>query len=251
MRATQPIELKSEEEIRILRSAGAVLREVRELICEQVKPGVTTRQLDRLAKKMLDERDVMPAFLGYQGFPATLCTSVNEEIVHGIPSDRVLIEGDILSVDFGLIKEGFYVDTAKTVPVGRVDAASMHLISVTEKALEVAISQLYPGNRLGDLSAAVQEYVESEGLSVVREYAGHGIGRRLHEEPRIPNHGSAGRGIRWQAGMVVAVEPMVNIGTHGTRTLEDHWTVVTADAERSAHAEHSVAITAEGPLILT
>jgi methionyl aminopeptidase len=251
MRATQQIELKSPAEIEIMARAGTMLREIRDRIGEKVRPGATTRELDRMAKRMMDERGVAPAFLGYQGFPATLCTSPNEAIVHGIPSDEPLREGDILSVDFGLILDGFYADTAKTWPVGRIDEASSRLIEVTEGALAVAVECLIPGRRMGDLSAAVQEYIESRGFSVVREYAGHGIGRRLHEDPRIPNHGTAGKGLRWRAGMVVAVEPMVNAGTHKTRTLDDHWTVVTADGRRSAHAEHTVAIEETGPRVLT
>ena len=248
---TQKIELKSPGEIATIRRIGALLRETREMIGTKVKPGTTTQELDKAARSFIDRRGAVPAFLGYQGFPATLCTSVNEEIVHGIPSDRVLREGDIVSVDFGLIKDGFYVDTAKTFPVGRIDEESRRLINVTEEALKVAISYLVPGKRLGDLSAAVQEYIETRGFSVVREYAGHGIGRQLHEDPRIPNHGKAGRGMRWQAGMVVAVEPMVNMGTHQTRLLGDKWTVVTADSQRSAHAEHTVAITSDGPEVVT
>jgi methionyl aminopeptidase len=251
MNPVQQIELKTPAEIQAMKRAGAILAEVRDRVAERVKPGVTTRELDRFAKQMLDQRGAIPAFLGYQGFPCSICTSVNEQIVHGIPSNRALVEGDILSIDFGLIKDGFYADTARTVAVGEIDARSRKLLEVTEKALEIAIGYLAPGFRLGDLSAAVQQYVEGQGFSVVREYAGHGIGRRLHEEPRIPNYGKEGRGIRFQEGMVVAVEPMVNAGTFKTKVLDDEWTVVTADGSRSAHFEHTVAITAEGPMILT
>ncbi len=248
---SRQIELKSPAEIELMRRSGAILRAVMDKLGPQVRPGVTTRQLDRIAKKLLDERGAIPAFLGYKGFPGTLCTSVNEQVVHGIPSDRVLVEGDILSLDVGLVKDGFFADTAKTYPIGRIDPTSSKLIEAAEEALALAIPFLVPGKRLGDMSAAVQQYVESRGFSVVRDYAGHGIGRHLHEEPRVPNFGKAGRGIRWQAGMVVAVEPMVNAGTHKTRTLSDEWTVVTADGKRSAHAEHTVAITERGPMILT
>lgn len=248
---TQEIELKTAEEIEIMRQGGALLAEVRDRVGEKIRPGITTLELDRIAKQMLDSRGAVPAFLGYQGFPGTLCVSVNEEIVHGIPSNRVLVEGDIVSVDIGLIKNGFYADTARTFPVGQVDEESARLIQVTNEALDIAVSHLVPGERLGDLSHAVQEHVESHGFSVVREYAGHGIGRGLHEEPRVPNHGKAGRGIRWAPGMVVAIEPMVNVGTHRTLLLEDQWTVVTEDGRRSAHSEHTVAVTSDGPLVLT
>lgn len=252
MAETAHIELKSRAEIELMRKAGTLLREIRERLGEHIKPGVTTAQIDRVAKRMMDERGVVPAFLGYQGFPGTVCISVNDEVVHGIPSaKRVLREGDIVSVDMGLIKDGFFSDSAKTYPVGKIDKESERLIRVTEEALDLSIRYLMPGKRLGDLSAAVQQFVESHGYSVVRDYAGHGIGRQLHEEPRIPNHGKAGRGTRWQAGMVVAVEPMVNAGTHKTRTLKDDWTVVTADGKRSAHAEHTIAIMEDGPMVLT
>lgn len=251
MHVNQQIELKSREELKLMARAGAILREIRDRIGEKVVPGVTTRQLDHMAKQMLDARGAIPAFLGYQGFPGTLCTSVNEEIVHGIPSDRVLDEGDILSVDIGLVKDGFYADSARTYPVGRIGKDREHLLRVTEQSLKIATEYLIPGRRVGDLSHAVQEYVESEGLSVVREYTGHGIGRGLHEEPRIPNWGKAGRGARFAAGMVVAIEPMVNLGTHKTRVLDDQWTVVTADGAPSAHFENTIAVTKHGPRILT
>jgi methionyl aminopeptidase len=251
MSVSEQIQLKSSEEIRAIGRGGAILHDVLDRIEEKVRPGVTTGELDRIARQMIESRGGVPAFLGYQGFPGTLCTSVNEEIVHGIPSRRVLEEGDIVSVDVGMILDGFYSDTARTLAVGQIDPVSRRLLDVTKRSLEIAISQLVSGRRLGDLSHAVQEYVEGEGFSVVREYAGHGIGRNLHEEPRIPNHGQAGRGPRWEAGMVVAIEPMVNVGTHKTRVLEDDWTVVTADGERSAHFEHTVAVTEDGPVVLT
>lgn len=247
---TQTI-LKTPQEIEIMRRAGAILREVRDRVGEKVRPGITTKELDQIAKQMLDARDAIPAFLGYHGFPSTLCTSVNEEIVHGIPSDRVLEEGDIVSIDIGLIKDGFFADSARTFAVGEIDEESARLLDITREALEIAKRYLEPGRRLFDLSAAVQQHVESGGFAVVREYSGHGIGKQLHEDPQIPNHGRAGRGPRWKEGMVVAVEPMVNVGTYKTRVLEDDWTVVTADGKRSAHFEDTIAITAEGPLVLT
>jgi methionyl aminopeptidase len=245
------ITLKTPAEFRVMKRGGELLREVLDLVCERVRPETTTLELDRLARAEIDKRKAIPAFLGLYGFPGTMCMSINEEVVHGIPGPRRLAEGDILSLDIGLIHENFYVDTARTVPVGRIDEGSRRLIQVTTRALELGIEQLWPGKRLGDLSAAIQQYVESQGFSVVREYTGHGIGRKLHEEPKIPNFGMAGRGVRWQAGMAVAIEPMVNAGGHQTRVLGDRWTVVTADRKRSAHMEHTVAITEEGPLVLT
>lgn len=251
MSVSEQIELKSPEEIRIIKRGGAILRDVLARVEESIRPGVTTLALDRIAHQMIEARGATPAFLGYQGFPATLCTSINEEIVHGIPSRRALEEGDIVSIDVGVILDGFYSDSARTFPVGKVDSASRKLLDVTRRSLEIGISHLVAGERLGDVSHAIQEYAEGEGLSVVREYAGHGIGRRLHEEPRVPNHGRPGRGPRWEPGMVVAIEPMLNLGTYKTRVLDDDWTVVTADGERSAHFEHTVAVTEDGPMVLT
>lgn len=245
------IALKSPAEIALMRRAGGLLREVHELIAERVRPGVTTLELDKLARMEIEKRGARPAFLGLYGFPGTLCISVNEEVVHGIPGPRVLNEGDIVSVDCGLIKDEFYADAARTLPVGQIDADSQRLIRVAEESLEIGIECLQPGMRLGDTAHAIQRHVEAAGFSVVQEYTGHGIGRRLHEEPKIPNYGLPGRGVRWQAGMVVCIEPMVNAGTYATRTLDDRWTVVTADGRRSAHVEHTVAITEQGPVVLT
>ncbi len=250
-RASERITIKSAAEIDCMRRAGALLAEVLELVVPRVKPGVTTAELDAFALEEIRRRGAKPAFLGLYGFPGTLCLSVNEEVVHGIPGSRRLVEGDILSIDCGLVLDGFHADMARTVPVGVVPGEAERLIEVTGRALEVGVDRLRPGLRLGDLSAAIQHYVEGEGFSVVREYTGHGIGRKLHEEPRIPNYGRAGRGVRWEAGMVVCVEPMVNEGTDKTMVLKDNWTVVTADRRRSAHMENTVAVTAEGPLVLT
>jgi methionyl aminopeptidase len=222
-----------------------------ENLIKAVHPGVTTAELDRVARTETEKRDAIPAFLGLYGFPGTLCISVNEEVVHGIPGPRTLKDWDIVSLDIGLVKDDFYVDMARTVGVGQIDQDSQRLIDVAADALEIGIEILQPGLRLGDMASAIQKYVESQGFSVVRDYTGHGIGRRLHEEPKIPNFGQPGRGVRWQAGMVVCVEPMVNAGTYQTRTLSDRWTVVTADGKRSAHMEDTVAITEEGPLVLT
>jgi methionyl aminopeptidase len=245
------ITLKSPTELEVMRQGGAILREVLDLLTAEIKPGVMTIDLDRLAHDELTRRGTKPAFLGLYGFPGSVCTSINEQIVHGIPDRRRLVEGDIISLDCGLIFEDFYLDSARTVPVGRVDEEAQRLIQVATDALEIGIAHLTPGKRLGDVAAAIQQHVENAGFAVVREYTGHGIGRKLHEDPKIPNHGRPGIGKRWQAGMTVCIEPMVNAGTHQTRTLEDQWTVVTADGRRSAHMEHTVAITEAGPLVLT
>ena len=249
--AAERIILKNQDEINIMRRGGAILREVLDRVVEQVRPGVTTQELDRFAKAELDQRKAVPAFLGLYGFPCTMCTSINEQVVHGIPDAVPLRQGDIVSLDIGLVRDGYYVDTAQTVPVGKVDEESDRLIRVTSEALQAGIDCLRPGQRLGDLSWAIQEFVEQRGFSIVREYTGHGIGRKLHEEPKIPNYGEPGKGVRWRPGMVVCIEPMVNAGVHATRTLDDKWTVVTADGKRSAHMEHTVAVTQNGPLILT
>jgi len=243
--------LKSAEEIAIMRRGGKLLHEVMDLLIKAVHPGVTTLELDRIARTETEKRGAIPAFLGLYGFPGTLCISVNEEVVHGIPGTRVLKEGDIVSLDIGLVKDDFYVDMARTVGVGTIDESSQSLIKVASDSLDIGVEYLRPGLRMGDLSAAIQKYVEGQGFSVVRDYTGHGIGRKLHEEPKIPNYGLPGRGVRWQTGMVVCIEPMVNVGTFQTRTLGDRWTVVTADGKRSAHWEDTVAITEDGPLVLT
>ncbi len=249
--ASRRVELKTPGEIEIMSQGGKLLNEVIRLLGERIRPGVTTLHLDRIAHRLIQERGGYPAFLGYQGFPGSICASVNEEVVHGIPSDRVLVEGDIVSLDLGMVWEGFITDSAKTFAVGKVDAASTALIEATEGSLKTAISYMTAGRYMGDMAAAVQKYVESRGFSVVRDYAGHGVGRQLHEDPRIPNFGKTGTGFKWQVGMVVAIEPMVNAGTHKTKVLRDKWTVVTSDGKRSAHAEHTIAITERGPRILT
>ncbi|MEN6626883.1 MAG: type I methionyl aminopeptidase [Candidatus Sumerlaeia bacterium] len=245
------IVLKSTDEIERMRRSGAVMAEVMELIVAHVAPGVTTGDLDQVARRELERRGAKAAFLGMYGFPAALCVSVNEEIVHGIPGRRELLEGDIVSLDCGALIGGYYSDMARTVPVGRTDPVSERLIAVAEQSLWAGTEYLVPGLRLGDMAAEIQRIVEAEGFSVVRDYTGHGIGRHLHEEPKIPNYGRAGQGVRWQAGMVVCVEPMVNVGTEKTRTRGDKWTVVTADGKRSAHVENTIAVTAKGPLVLT
>ena len=244
--------IKSDEELQAMRKAGRELARVREEVVRAVRPGVSTLELDRLARKRIEELGARPAFLGYNDYPATLCTSINEEVVHGIPNaKRRLSAGDLVSIDFGLILHGFYADTAVTVPVGELSEERKRLIEVTRRALEVGIAAVRVDGRVGDISAAIQRFVESQSMTVVRDYTGHGIGREMHEEPKVPNYGKEGHGLRLRAGMVVALEPMVNLGTWRTEVLEDGWTVVTADGRPSAHFEHTVALTASGVEILT
>jgi len=243
--------LKRPEEIETLRACNQVVAEILKELSKAVKPGITTKDLDKYAEDLSRRRNVKPAFKGYMGYPFSLCTSVNEEVVHGLPSDRVLREGDIISLDFGIFQNGFYGDAAITVPVGKVAAKADRLLQVTEQGLSEAIEAAQAGNRLGDISFAVQNVVEAAGFSVVRDFVGHGIGRRLHEDPQIPNYGVPGRGIELKVGMVLAIEPMVNEGTYKVKVLPDEWTVVTEDGGCSAHFEHSVAITGKGPVILS
>lgn len=234
-----------------MRRAGLIVAEVLEVLKEKVGPGATTLDLDKIAEEETRKRRAVPAFKGYKGYPHTLCTSVNEQVVHGMPSKRVLFEGDILSIDFGVFFEGFYGDSAVTLPVGKVSEEAGRLMSVTEESLGKAIEAARPGNRLGDVSAAVQAHVEAHGFSVVREFVGHGIGRELHEPPQVPNFGMPGRGIKLKAGMVLAIEPMINIGGWAVKVLNDGWTAVTADGSLSAHFEHTVAVTESGPQVLS
>ena len=250
--ARERITIKSRDEVEQIRAAGLVVHEVLCALAAAARPGVTTLELDRLAESLTRRRGAEPAFLGYHGFPASLCISVNEEVVHGIPSpDRRLAEGDLVSLDYGVVLEGWYADSAVTVPVGAVDEASARLIEVTRQALARAIAEARPGQRVGDLGAAAQAWTESQGYQVVRDFVGHGVGRRLHEPPQIPNFGTPGTGPRLKAGMVLAIEPMVNAGVASVDLLEDGWTAVTQDGRRSAHFEHTVAITDNGPDILT
>jgi methionyl aminopeptidase len=242
---------KDRREIEKLRVSGRTVREMLEEVRARVRPGVTTLELETYVQKRVKQLRIKPAFRGYRGYPCCLCTSVNNEIVHGIPSRRELKEGDIVSLDLGVIVDGYYGDSALTLPVGDITDSLKRLLKVTEESLELAIGQARMGNRLGDISAAVQQYVERAGYSVVREFVGHGIGRELHEEPKIPNFGEAGHGPILKEGMVFAIEPMVNEGTSAVRVLGDHWTAVTADGAFSAHFEHMVAITRNGPDVLT
>jgi len=235
-----------------MRHAGRITREVLELVRDAVKPGVTTLDLERVATDRLKELGVKAAFKGYHGYPCALCTSVNSEVVHGIPSaKRVLKEGDIVSVDFGVVVDGYYGDSAITVPVGKIDAGVAKLLSATERSLKAAIAIVQPGATLGDIGAAVQGVVEKEGFSVVRDFVGHGIGVRMHEDPQVPNFGETGKGMKLKAGMVIAIEPMVNAGGPEVTVLEDGWTAVASDGSMSAHFEHTVAVTENGARILT
>jgi methionyl aminopeptidase len=245
------IVLKSRAEIEQMRVAGRMVAEILQLLREKVAPGVTTGELDRLAESECRKRKAQPAFKGYGGFPFTICASPNEQVVHGFADEIPLKEGDILSIDFGVVYGGFYGDSAITIPVGRIDQEKSLLLQATARSLELGIAAAVAGNRLSDISHAVQSYVEGEGFSVVREFVGHGIGRQLHEAPQIPNFGPAGQGPRLKAGMTLAIEPMINAGASGVKILDDGWTAVTIDGRPSAHFEHTVAITEEGPQILT
>jgi len=243
--------LKSPQEIERMRRSNRIVAEILEEIKSVARPGVTTRELNERAEELLAQRNARSAFKGYNGYPAVLCTSVNEEVVHGIPSDRVLREGDILSLDFGAIYEDYYGDAAITLAIGRISAEAERLMRVAEESLYLAIDRARPENRLQDISAAVQGHVESHGFSVVRDFVGHGIGQHLHEKPQIPNFGEAGRGVRLKPGMTLAIEPMINAGGHEVMVLQDGWTAVTKDRSLSAHFEHSVAVTENGPYILS
>ena len=246
------IMIKSAAEIDAMRRSGEALRKVHQAVRAVVAAGATTMDLERAAVAKVEELGVKPAFKGYHGYPAVLCTSVNSEVIHGIPSDRrTLKDGDIVSIDCGVVVDGFYSDCAVTYPVGTPAAEVQKLLRVTEASLYAAIDKAVPGGRLFDISHAVQSMCEGEGLGVVREFVGHGIGRSMHEDPQLPNVGSPGKGPRLKPGMVLAIEPMINLGRPDVRVLEDGWTAITVDGSYSAHFEHTVAITKDGPLILT
>ena len=247
----EAIILKSPDEIESMRRAGVVVAEVLEVLKGKVRPGATTLDLEKIAEEETRKRKASPAFKGYRGYPFCLCTSVNNEVVHGMPSKKVLKEGDIVSIDYGALVEGFYGDAAVTVPVGKVSEEAARLVRVTEESLGKAIEAAREGNRLLDISSAVQSHVEPQGFSVVREFVGHGIGRELHEPPQVPNFGIPGRGVKLKTGMVLAIEPMINSGGWAVKILADGWTAVTADGKLSAHFEHTVAITPDGPRVLT
>lgn len=245
------IQYKSPREIEKMRIAGRIVAQTLDLISENIRPGTTTRALDTLAAEFFARNHARSAFLGYQGFPANICVSIDDEVVHGIPGKRKLVEGQIVSVDVGVLIDGYHGDSARTFIVGAGSDENRQLLEVTEKALMKGITACRPGNHLGDLSAMIQSYVESFGFSVVRDLVGHGIGRKMHEDPQVPNYGEPGTGIEFKEGLVVAIEPMVNAGGYEIRILPDGWTIVTADGSSSAHFEHTVAVTANGPEILT
>jgi methionyl aminopeptidase len=242
---------KSAAEIERMRMANALVADVLAELATMVAPGVTTADLDAAAERLVRAGGAEPAFKGYRGYPRTLCASVNEQVVHGIPSARALVEGDIISLDMGVKLNGFYGDSAVTVPVGRVSEVAATLLRVTQESLEKGIEQVRLGGRISDIGHAIQQHVEAHGLSVVREFVGHGIGSALHEEPQIANYGEPGRGPRLAEGMTLAIEPMVNVGRPAVKVLADGWTAVTKDGSLSAHFEHTVAVTKSGPLVLT
>ena len=245
------IVLKRPEEIARMREAGRLVARLLLELEKRIRPGVTTAELDRFAEEFIRSAGGVPSFKGYRGFPASICTSVNDEVVHGIPGPRRLQEGDIISIDVGVLLKGYHGDGARTYAVGAIDAQARRLLEVTERALYAGIEQARPGRRVSDIGHAVQQVVEAAGFSVVREFVGHGIGRRIHEDPQVPNFGPPGQGPRLRPGMTLAVEPMVNEGTPEVAIREDRWTAVTRDGRRSAHFEHTVAITEDGPTILS
>ncbi|EGK09766.1 methionyl aminopeptidase [Desmospora sp. 8437] len=243
--------LKSAKELERMREAGRIVHETHQMLKEAIRPGVTTRELDRLAEQFIRKHGATPSFKGYNGFKGSICTSVNEELVHGIPGDRVLKDGDLISLDIGACLDGYHGDSAWTYPVGNISEEAARLLKVTEESLFAGLDQAKPGNRIGDIAHAVQTVAESAGFSIVREYVGHGVGQELHEEPSVPNFGPPGKGPRLKPGMTLAVEPMVNAGKRYVRTLADNWTVVTQDGSLCAHFEHTIAITDQGHEILT
>lgn len=250
-RGSDLIEIKTEDDIKKMREAGRIVGQVHDLMRDMVRPGITTHELNQAAEALILKAGAQPSFKGYGGFPAALCISIDEEVVHGRPSKRRLEEGSIVSIDAGAYLDGFHGDAALSLPVGTLSEEKARLLKVTEAALYKGIDQARPGNRLGDIGHAVQSFCESQGFSVVRDYVGHGIGRKLHEDPQVPNYGPPNRGMRLEENMAIAIEPMVNIGTHKVRTLDDGWTVTTLDDKASAHFEHTIVITKAGPLIMT
>ncbi|GAC1328504.1 MAG: type I methionyl aminopeptidase [Candidatus Dormibacteria bacterium] len=245
------ITVKSRGELELMKEAGRHLAEVLDELEDVCRPGITTNEIDSIGDRLMRDRKCTPGFLGYNGFPKSLCISVNEEVVHGIPGARVVAEGDLVSLDCGLVYKGLWADSGRTVMVGSVSPRARKLVEVTSRALEAGIEQAIPGNRVGDVSAAVQKVVEAGGFSVVRNFVGHGIGRNMHEEPQVPNFGVPGTGPLLRPGYALAIEPMVNAGTHEVEMLDDRWTIVTADGELSAYFEHTVLVTEDGPVVST
>ncbi len=246
-----PIILKSDDEIAIMRHAGRVVAQTIDILIDELRPGLVVKDLDKTVRREFEKHNVEPTFLGYHGYPATVCISINEEIVHGIPGKRVINDGDIVSIDLGCTYRGFVADSARTVIVGKQAPERADLVETARGALEAGIAQVRAGNRLGQVSATIQQYIEARGFGVVREYVGHGVGRDMHEDPQVPNFGPADRGPVLKKGMVLALEPMVTAGDWHTRQLEDNWTVVTMDGSMAAHFEHTVAVTENGPMVLT
>ena len=251
MQVTQAIRLKTPRQLHFMRQAGNIVAEVLALLGEHIVPGATTTELDALAEAEIKKRGAVPSFKGYHGYPCTICASVNEQIVHGIPSDYRLQEGDILSIDVGAIYKGWHGDAAVTHAVGRASAEAERVMDATQEALRRGIAAAVPDNHLGDIGFAIQSWVEAQGLAVIRDFVGHGIGKVMHEAPQVPNFGEAGSGVKLRPGMTIAIEPMVSVGDWRVKVLDDGWTAVTADGSLSAHYEHSIAITSEGPEILT
>jgi len=246
------VELKNRDEIALMRDAGRIVCEILDALQKAVAPGITTWDLDGIAEDLIFRKGAKPAFKGYLGFPCCLCASVNQEVIHGIPSKKkMLAEGDLIKLDFGVVYKGFYGDSARTVPVGRVSGEAERLIEATRESLHQGIAAVQVGNRIGDIGYAVQTWVEKRGFSVVRDFVGHGIGKKLHEQPQVPNFGEPGTGMKLRSGLVLAIEPMVNAGTHQVEVLDDEWTAVTLDGRLSAHFEHTVLVSEDGPEILT
>jgi len=245
------IAIRSQAELDVIRESGAILVDCIKTLEEMLRPGVTTGELDRAAEELIRSRGAAPAFKGYQGYPGSICTSVNEQVVHGIPGARRLAEGDIVGIDIGVVHDGYYADASRTYPIGETSEKALRLIAVTREALELAIDKARVGNHLSDISNVIQRHAESNGFSVVRNLVGHGIGQRMHEDPQIPNFGLPGRGPVLSHGMVLAIEPMVNEGSFDVVTLRDNWTFVTVDGKLSAHFEDTVAVTNDGPVIMT
>ncbi|HTC29340.1 MAG TPA: type I methionyl aminopeptidase [Candidatus Acidoferrum sp.] len=245
------VTLKSARELETMRRSGKITATVLTELMQTAKAGMTTRELDAIAEKGIRDRGGIPTFMGYHGYPATICASVNDEVVHGIPSDYVLQDGDLLSIDIGTTLDGYVSDSAVTIPIGTISPDAQRLLDVTQQCLMIGIAQMQRGNHLGDIGAAVQRHAEDHGYGVVRELAGHGVGTAMHEEPQVPNYGKAGTGLELRTGLVLAIEPMITLGDRKVEILKDGWTVVTADGKLAAHFEHTIAVTDEGPKILT